>query len=139
MHKNKKNKKNKKVCLEYGFWKSDKFPFVLSSPGEMQDDGWFEAERYGGAAFKPCKVLSLEEGTDLATELIALRADYDKTLNSVRAGFRARLNDLAPFALKDFTDLDVYSFLKQVIAPESLSTATEPPKGRKSVGKRVGK
>jgi hypothetical protein len=119
--------KKAKAHIEYGFWKSDKFPFVLSSPGEMQDNGWFKAERYGGAVFRPCKVLSLEEGEALATELVALRADYDKTLNSVRLGFRARLSDLAPFALKDFTGL------------ESLSTVTEPLKGRKSAETRVGK
>ena len=118
---------NVKNHTEYGFWKSDKFPFVLSSPGEMQDNGWFKAERYGGAVFRPCKVLSLEEGTDLATRLIELRADYDKTLNSVRAGFRARLEQMAPFAVKDFTGL------------ESLSTVVEPPKGQKSAGKRAGK
>jgi predicted DNA-binding antitoxin AbrB/MazE fold protein len=130
----KHNASDRKAHIEYGFWSSDKFPFVLGSPGEMQADGWFKALSYGDGVFKPVKVLELQEGEALAAKLNELKAEYAAVQNSVYRGFKARLGHLALFAIKGFLMPE-----DNITAPELSSTATEPPKGRKSAGKRAGK
>lgn len=81
------------------FWPYDQFPFLLAAPGTLKDDGTAYVPSYQGS-FRPAKVMPMKEGKELAAKLKALAAEQDMAVAAVRAGFRARLNEIAPWATK---------------------------------------
>lgn len=120
----KKPKKHK----EYGFWKHDQFPYVLCSIGTLEDDGWFKADRYGGASFRPIKVLSLEEGHKVALALEALAGEYRVIMDSVHRGFISRIILAAPWV--PLFSRDDLNKLREVRVRESTLTEVDrPPAG----------
>jgi len=80
------------------FWRYDMFPFVLAAKGTLQDDGTAFVPSYQGS-FRPIKIMPMKEGNELAAKLQALAAEQEMALSAVRAGFHARLKELAPWVL----------------------------------------
>lgn len=81
------------------FWRCDTFPFVLAGQGTLQDDGTAFVPSYQGS-FRPTHILPMKEGKELAAKLKALAAEQDIALTAVRAGFHARLKEIAPWVIK---------------------------------------
>ena len=78
------------------FWSYDQFPYMLASPGHMDDNGLAYVPSYMGY-FKPVKVMSLESGKKLKTKLETLAAERTATYSSVHKGFMAQLDMIAPW------------------------------------------
>jgi hypothetical protein len=85
--------------FEMFFWHYDQFPYCIASRGFMRDDGLCYAPSFN-ACFRPFMSLPLKEGGELKAWLEELEQEHKRTLQSVGAGFRARLEARVPKAIK---------------------------------------
>lgn len=85
--------------FEMFFWHYDQFPYCIASRGFMRDDGLCYCPSFN-ACFRPFMSLPLKEGKELKAWLEDLDQEHKRTLQSVGAGFRARLEARVPRALK---------------------------------------
>lgn len=85
--------------FEMMFWKYDQFPYVLSAPGFLEDNGTAYVPSYA-SHFRPIIILSLSEGVELKTKLDALEHERAAAIRTLHEGFRSRLEAVCPRALK---------------------------------------
>jgi len=90
------NGSGKRKHFEMIFWRYDQFPFLIASPGFLEDNGMAYVPAYQ-RHFRPIKVLPLDEGKALWNEMECLQWRRDLMLKSFNAGWKARLNRLAPW------------------------------------------
>lgn len=94
-----------KPVKQFAFWPYDQFPYVLGALGELQDNGMFKPDGYGGSTFRPIRVYhgkaAWTEAQKLWAQIIRLKGERVETLLSVNAGFRARLSALASFCTSE--------------------------------------
>lgn len=93
------NGDGERKTFEMIFWRYDQFPFLLGSPGFMQDNGMAYCPSYQGQ-FRPVKVLSLAEGKQLWDKLEGLQRERNEMLKAIEVGWKARLDQLAPWRHK---------------------------------------
>ncbi len=83
----------------FAFWKYDLFPYVLGGPiGEIDDKGFVFATTYR-LWFKPIKILPLQAGIDLWSELEKLKRNYKATLEDIKEECKEELLKIMPEAL----------------------------------------
>lgn len=99
---------NKTTCPKCGgtgqaqqmiFWRYDLFPFVLGAPGTLQDDGTAFVPSFQGN-FRPIHIMPVKEGREMLDRIKALAHEQETALTAVRAGFHARLKEVAPWVIK---------------------------------------
>lgn len=77
------------------FWRYDSFPYCIASRGFMRDDGLCYAPSFN-SCFRPFMSLPMKEGEELKEWLEKLEHEHKQTMQSVNAGFRARLEARVP-------------------------------------------
>ena len=90
------NGSGERKTFEMIFWPYDRFPYLLASPGFMEDNGMAYVPAYQGH-FRPVKVLGLAEGKQLLDMLKALQCERDQVLSALETGWKVRLDQLAPW------------------------------------------
>ena len=102
------NGSGERKIFEMIFWPYDKFPYLLASPGFMEDNGTAYVPAYQGH-FRPVKVLALDEGKVLWKLLEGLQRERNQTLSAVEAGWKARLDQVAPWRKRATDELSAVS------------------------------
>lgn len=90
------NGSGEKKIFEMMFWPYSQFPYVLASPGFMEDNGTAYVPSYQGH-FRPIRVLPLAEGKKLWAELEALQRERNTALKTLELGFNTRALQTAAF------------------------------------------
>jgi hypothetical protein len=78
------------------FWKYDQFPYVLASRGFLRKDGLCYCPSYN-ACFKPVKIMTMEQGQEVAKLLEGLTAAYSLAMDALKEQFNKQLHDIAPW------------------------------------------
>lgn len=86
----------------YGFWRYDRFPFILGAPGRVIQKvdkgnyrmGNFVADGYGGAAFKDPVTMPLKEGKAIAHRLELLKKDHDEVMASLETHYKTMVDQI---------------------------------------------
>lgn len=85
----------------YAFWSHDTFPYVLGSEvDKFIEGGLVKVKDFGNSAFRPIKLLPLEEGKVLAEKIKSLKTTYNQKKKELKDRHEGMLRTLMPEALK---------------------------------------
>jgi hypothetical protein len=81
----------------YAFWRYSCFPFVLGGEVlEVRDDGLVKVKNYGGATFRPIKILPYDAGRQLWERLRDLTDRHARELQKLKDRFLHEAQSLVP-------------------------------------------
>lgn len=86
------------TLIQFVFWPYDRFPFTLGAPAAARPNGMYYVPSYQ-MTVKPVAVYSIEEGRDIAAAITHHQNQYNTAMHALQVGFRARLAEIAPFAI----------------------------------------
>jgi hypothetical protein len=79
----------------YAFWRYDRFPYLLGSEvDKVLDSGAVKVKGYGGACFKPVKILPLDAGKEMHEELERLERAYNRESNELLNKYKKHVIEL---------------------------------------------
>lgn len=93
------NGSGEKKLFEMMFWHYSTFPYVIASPGFLEDNGTAYIPSFCGH-FRPFLILGLKEGNQLKLKLETLETEHKAAHQTLDEGFKARLKTICPKALK---------------------------------------